>query len=253
MQTPVATARRPGDRVAGHRDAGRTVRRLAAGPVGADDAAASNTAVGRATACNGRGDAGARAGSDQLPSDPRETASVAMLLGYACGHVAADGRLGEGRTPRLTGVNTCSGGLPDEWTTVLLGGASRWAGHRRGAGRPRALEVGAGRAGQVRHTGMLRWPPQMPSAPCQVSWLDFDATDPQAYPALIDEVFSRPVDVVVVAFGVLGDPEHALAGPAGCVRVAQTNYVGAVSVGVLVGRAMRRQAAAPSSRSVRWP
>ncbi len=124
---------------------------------------------------------------------------------------------------------------------VLLGGASEVGlaiVEALVAREPREVML-AGRSGSPHRDAALATANAI-GAP-QVSWLDFDATDPQAHPALIDEVFSRPVDVVVVAFGVLGDPEHAWQDQQAAVRVAQTNYVGAVSVGVLVGQAMRRQ------------
>jgi len=73
-----------------------------------------------------------------------------------------------------------------------------------------------------------------------VEWIDFDAAEPASHPQVIAQVFTRPVDIVIVAFGLLGDAgtwrDHAEA-----VRVAQTNYTGALSVGVLLGQAMRAQ------------
>jgi len=45
----------------------------------------------------------------------------------------------------------------------------------------------------------------------------------------------------VVAFGVLGDQERAWREVEAAVAMAQTNYVGAVSVGVLVGQRMQAQ------------
>ncbi|MDO5684418.1 MAG: SDR family NAD(P)-dependent oxidoreductase, partial [Propionibacteriaceae bacterium] len=66
-------------------------------------------------------------------------------------------------------------------------------------------------------------------------------TQPQSHPAVIDEIFAEPVEFVIVAFGVLGDAEQAWQDHAAAVRLAQTNYVGSVSVGVLVGQAMAAQ------------
>jgi decaprenylphospho-beta-D-erythro-pentofuranosid-2-ulose 2-reductase len=63
-----------------------------------------------------------------------------------------------------------------------------------------------------------------------VGLLHFDADDLESHPAFVDEAFSRQgdIDLVVVAFGLLGgreprDRDQALA-------VAATNYAGAVSV-----------------------
>lgn len=39
-----------------------------------------------------------------------------------------------------------------------------------------------------------------------VRWLDFDAADPAGHPAVIQAAFDQPVDVAIVAFGVLDDP-----------------------------------------------
>ena len=49
------------------------------------------------------------------------------------------------------------------------------------------------------------------------------------------------LDVVVLAFGLLGDQAADEAGGDGAVRLAQTNYVGAVSVGLAVARLLRAQ------------
>ncbi|MEA5120265.1 MAG: decaprenylphospho-beta-D-erythro-pentofuranosid-2-ulose 2-reductase [Propionibacterium sp.] len=73
-----------------------------------------------------------------------------------------------------------------------------------------------------------------------VRWLDFDAADPAGHPAVIQAAFDQPVDVAIVAFGVLDDPTTWL-DHAATVRLAQTNYVGALSVGALLAQQMRAQ------------
>ena len=52
---------------------------------------------------------------------------------------------------------------------------------------------------------------------------------------------TRDIDVAVVAFGILGDEEEAWQDHASAVRHARVNYVGAVSVGVVLARILRRQ------------
>ncbi|CAJ1494728.1 decaprenylphospho-beta-D-erythro-pentofuranosid-2-ulose 2-reductase [[Mycobacterium] burgundiense] len=75
-----------------------------------------------------------------------------------------------------------------------------------------------------------------------VKYLDFDALDTGAHPAVIDSAWaSGDVDVAIVAFGVLGDAEELWQDQAKAVLTAQINYTAAVSVGVLVGQKMRAQ------------
>jgi decaprenylphospho-beta-D-erythro-pentofuranosid-2-ulose 2-reductase len=47
--------------------------------------------------------------------------------------------------------------------------------------------------------------------------------------------------MVLVAFGMLGDQAHDERDPVAAVRVAQTNYTGAVSAGLVCGRALQAQ------------
>jgi decaprenylphospho-beta-D-erythro-pentofuranosid-2-ulose 2-reductase len=75
-----------------------------------------------------------------------------------------------------------------------------------------------------------------------VEFLDFDAVDTKSHPALIESAWANgDVDVAIVAFGLLGDPEELWQNQAKAVLVAQVNYTAAVSVGVLVGEKMRAQ------------
>ncbi len=77
----------------------------------------------------------------------------------------------------------------------------------------------------------------------RIDVMPFDATDTATHQALIDEVFARhrDIDLVLVAFGRLGNPEQDAADPAGAVEVAAVNFVGSVSVGVAVAGHLRRQ------------
>lgn len=70
----------------------------------------------------------------------------------------------------------------------------------------------------------------------------FDARDTGTHASLVDAVFDAgEVDVVVLAFGVLGNQASFEADPAAAVEAAQVNYVGAVSVGLHVARRLRHQ------------
>lgn len=72
--------------------------------------------------------------------------------------------------------------------------------------------------------------------------IEFDATDFDAHPAVIDAAWEGgDVDVAIVAFGLLGDAEELWQSQAKAVQIAQVNYTGAVSVGVLVGQKMKAQ------------
>ena len=77
-----------------------------------------------------------------------------------------------------------------------------------------------------------------------VQVLDFDCTNFASHPGIIEQVFGpehAPVAVAIVAFGLLGDAERLWHDQAAAVTVAQTNYTGAVSVGVALGEAFSRQ------------
>jgi len=77
----------------------------------------------------------------------------------------------------------------------------------------------------------------------EVTTLPFDATDTATHERFVARVseMTADLDVVVAAFGVLGDQERDEAGGNGAVEVATTNYVGAVSVCLPVARLLRRQ------------
>lgn len=75
-----------------------------------------------------------------------------------------------------------------------------------------------------------------------VTAVDFDAKSTEAHSAFINEIFDAgDIDIVLLAFGVLGDQEAAEADPALAVEIATTNYTGAVSIGLHVARRLRMQ------------
>jgi decaprenylphospho-beta-D-erythro-pentofuranosid-2-ulose 2-reductase len=75
-----------------------------------------------------------------------------------------------------------------------------------------------------------------------VELIDFEATDPDSHPKMIEAAFADgDVDVAIVAFGVLGDAEELWQNQRKAVLAAEINYTAAVSVGVLLGEKMRAQ------------
>jgi decaprenylphospho-beta-D-erythro-pentofuranosid-2-ulose 2-reductase len=96
----------------------------------------------------------------------------------------------------------------------------------------------------------VRDPERAPAAPVlrgrglHVDVIRFDADDePEQHERAVDEAFATlgPVDVALVAFGVLGDPDAAKRDPRAAVAIARTNFVGAVSVLTILGERMRAQ------------
>ncbi len=75
----------------------------------------------------------------------------------------------------------------------------------------------------------------------KVSLLPFEATDYDAHPELISRVFESPVDLAIIAFGVLGDRTSDFANQQAAIEVFSVNTTATISVGVLVGQAMQRQ------------
>lgn len=76
-----------------------------------------------------------------------------------------------------------------------------------------------------------------------VSTLEFDADGTDGHEAALDKAVGilGELDVVVLAFGLLGEQSADEAGGSGAVRVARTNYVGALSSGLIVARRLREQ------------
>jgi decaprenylphospho-beta-D-erythro-pentofuranosid-2-ulose 2-reductase len=75
-----------------------------------------------------------------------------------------------------------------------------------------------------------------------VELIDFEATEPDSHPKMIDRAFGGgDVDVAIVAFGVLGDAEELWQNQRKAVQAAEINYTAAVSVGVLLAEKMRAQ------------
>jgi decaprenylphospho-beta-D-erythro-pentofuranosid-2-ulose 2-reductase len=77
---------------------------------------------------------------------------------------------------------------------------------------------------------------------CTVSVLDFDARRPQTHAEVVDKAFADgDIDVTVVAFGILGDPEVAWTDIEAAREMAEVNYVAPVTVGVALANRLKAQ------------
>ena len=75
-----------------------------------------------------------------------------------------------------------------------------------------------------------------------VRTLAFDATDLASHEAFVEEAFAAgDVDLVLLAFGLLGDPPSPALDRDAVLEVVSTNYVGAASVLVPVARRLQAQ------------
>lgn len=127
-------------------------------------------------------------------------------------------------------------------SVLVLGGGSEIAQHtvrRLIDGRCRTVLLGARRpdelgpaAAELRQAGATT-----------VDTLAFDARDTEGHAAFMDEAFARhgDIDVVIVAFGVLGDQDRLDHDPAAAADLVNVNFGGAVSAITAAAEAMRRQ------------
>jgi decaprenylphospho-beta-D-erythro-pentofuranosid-2-ulose 2-reductase len=75
-----------------------------------------------------------------------------------------------------------------------------------------------------------------------VTVLEFDAAERASHATVVERAFAGgDIDIVVLAFGILGDQERAEADADHAVEIATVNYTAAVSVAVPVAEALRRQ------------
>ncbi|MFF0422929.1 decaprenylphospho-beta-D-erythro-pentofuranosid-2-ulose 2-reductase [Streptomyces sp. NPDC021012] len=96
------------------------------------------------------------------------------------------------------------------------------------AGRPSPALAAA--AGSLRALG------------AEVRTVPFDALDPESHEERLGKVFAEgDIDMVLLAFGVLGDQARDESDPVAAARVAQTNYTGAVSAGLVCAGALQAQ------------
>jgi len=77
---------------------------------------------------------------------------------------------------------------------------------------------------------------------CSVTEVDLDARDHASHAATIDAAFAGgDIDIALVAFGLLGDPEQAWTDADLALELAEVNYTAPVHLGVLLGQMMRAQ------------
>lgn len=83
---------------------------------------------------------------------------------------------------------------------------------------------------------------ELTGAGCTVHVHDFDARRPDTHEGVVAAAAAHgDLDVSLVAFGVLGDPERGWQDLDAALELAETNYVGAVSCGVALAAQVRRQ------------
>ncbi|MFI8852134.1 decaprenylphospho-beta-D-erythro-pentofuranosid-2-ulose 2-reductase [Streptomyces sp. NPDC053499] len=75
-----------------------------------------------------------------------------------------------------------------------------------------------------------------------VRTVPFDALAPETHEKVLEKVFAEgDIDLVLLAFGVLGEQHADEQDPMAAVRVTRTNYTGAVSSGLVCAKALRAQ------------
>ncbi|MDQ8705807.1 decaprenylphospho-beta-D-erythro-pentofuranosid-2-ulose 2-reductase [Streptomyces sp. LHD-70] len=123
---------------------------------------------------------------------------------------------------------------------LVLGGSSEIAlatARRLVARRTRTVHL-AGRTGPALESAAA----ELRDMGAEVHTHAFDALDPDRHEEAIGKLFTAgDIDLVLLAFGILGDQERDEGDPLAAVRVAQTNYTGAVSAGLVCAAALRRQ------------
>ena len=77
----------------------------------------------------------------------------------------------------------------------------------------------------------------------EVELVAFDALDTASHVSFVDDVFDRfgDIDLVLVAWGVLGDQERLARDHDAAVQAVEVNYTGVVSVSIPLVERMRRQ------------
>lgn len=125
-------------------------------------------------------------------------------------------------------------------TVLLLGGTSDIGlatVERFAADRPMRVIL-AGRPGPRLDAAKARLEQQR----CTVQTLDFDARTPATHADVIAKAFADgDVDVTLLAFGVLGDPEQAWTDSALAIELAEVNYVAPVACGVALAQHLKVQ------------
>ena len=126
-------------------------------------------------------------------------------------------------------------------SVLVLGGGSEIAQaivDRLVAGRCRTVVLGVRRPDALGDA-----PSRWETAGAAVESVAFDALDPASHQGLVDDAFDRhgDIDMVILAFGVLGDQATYDTDPVAAADAARANYVGAVSTSIAVANRIRRQ------------
>lgn len=74
-----------------------------------------------------------------------------------------------------------------------------------------------------------------------VRTVEFDALDTASHADVVGKAFDDEIDLVLIAFGVLGDQQVLDHDPEAAAELSRVNYVGAVSTGLAAAECMRRQ------------
>ena len=123
---------------------------------------------------------------------------------------------------------------------LLLGGSSEIGlatARRLVAERTRRVHL-AGRPSPALRTAAA----DLEALGAQVTVHDFDAAAPETHEEVLGKIFAEgDIDVVLLAFGVLGDQLHDERHPMSAAAVAQVNYVGAVTSGLSAVAGLRGQ------------
>jgi decaprenylphospho-beta-D-erythro-pentofuranosid-2-ulose 2-reductase len=78
---------------------------------------------------------------------------------------------------------------------------------------------------------------------CTVEQVDLEALDVDSHRRTIDEAFAGgDIDITVLAFGLLGDPEASWTDPAAVLELAEVNYIAPLHLGVLLVAKLKTQA-----------
>lgn len=76
-----------------------------------------------------------------------------------------------------------------------------------------------------------------------VDVVEFDAAKPESHPDVIDRIWADhpDLDLIILAFGVLGDQAEFERDPVAAAAAATTNYTGAISAGLRVAKHLEAQ------------
>jgi decaprenylphospho-beta-D-erythro-pentofuranosid-2-ulose 2-reductase len=122
---------------------------------------------------------------------------------------------------------------------LLLGGTSDIAiaiAHRYA--RPGLRVVLAARPSERRSVAAA----ELKNLGCEVTEVDLDARDHDSHAATIELALADgDIDIAVIAFGLLGEPERAWQDPDLALELAEVNYTAPVHLGVLLGERMKNQ------------